>query len=110
LVYLLGSKKSPFLNHSAERAQIKWQLYPLTGSDLKLVELPSAGKRKTRKVVEPATWIEQATCGLRISDRGIAGRPMKAGNPLPSLGGTLIHSLCSVPRYQAAFVCFSLAF
>jgi hypothetical protein len=31
-------------------------------------ELPSVGKRKTRKVLEPATWIEQATCGLRNSE------------------------------------------
>jgi hypothetical protein len=64
----------------------------------------------TAWIMEPATWIEQATCGLRISDRGIAGRRMKAGNPLPSLGGTLIHSLGSVPRYQAAFICFGMAF
>jgi len=31
-------------------------------------ELPSAGKRKTRKMLEPATRIERATCGLRNSE------------------------------------------
>jgi len=34
-------------------------------------ELQSAGKRKTRKVLEPATWIEQATCGLRMETGGV---------------------------------------
>ena len=58
----------------------------------------------------PPTRIERATRGLGISDRGIAGRRIKADNPLPSLGGMLIHSLGSVPRYQAAFVCFGMAF
>jgi len=48
---------------------------PLNDDAFKVVatfELPSAGKRKTRKVLEPATGIEPATCGLRISGRGIA--------------------------------------
>jgi hypothetical protein len=43
---------------------------PLNDHAFKVVatfELSSAGKRKkTRKVLEPATWIEQATCGLRM--------------------------------------------
>jgi hypothetical protein len=44
---------------------------PLNDDAFKVVatfELPSAGKRKTRKVLEPATGIEPATCGLRISE------------------------------------------
>jgi len=73
-------------------------------------ELPSAGKERQGRCWSRRLESNQRPAVYETVMRGLFKVNEKLGNPLPSLGGTLIHSLCSVLRYQAAFVCFGMAF
>ena len=73
---------------------------PQSGVAVQLPDIPW-------KNVEPATRIERATCGLRISDRGLLKSSMIGQSPFPSLRFTTLP-VSSLHRTSSRFTAHCL--